>query len=104
VILAPDFMPDNIRWSAGRLIAAGMRYDEPACGGLRRIVAGVADPMLCHRGYVVAALDPRRASWTILADSGPETDFNGVSVGVIVGNRLWLGSYQSNRIAFRPLP
>ena len=57
-ILAADFMPDNIHWSGGHLLTAGMRYREPACGGLRRIVDGAADPMLCHRGYVVAELNP----------------------------------------------
>jgi hypothetical protein len=103
-ILAPDFMPDNIHWSDGRLITAGMRTDEPACGGLRRIVGGVADPMACHRGYVVAELDPRTFSLTTILDAGPDADFNGVSAASIVDGMLWLGSYQSNRIAYREMP
>jgi len=103
-ILAADFMPDNIHWSGGRLLAAGMRTDEPACGGLRRIVAGVADPMLCHRGYVVAELDPATGRLTTIAEAGPDPGYNGVSAATIVDDMLWLGSYQSNRLAWRPLP
>ena len=103
-ILAADFMPDNIHWSGGRLIAAGMRYREPACGGLRQIVNGVADPMLCHRGYVVAALDPATGHLSTIAKAGPDPAFNGVSAAVIVDDILWLGSYQADRLAWRPLP
>lgn len=103
-IVLPDFMPDNIHWTGGRLIAAGMRLDEPACGGLRRIVDGAADKMLCHRGYGVAAIDPQSGTVSSVAYGAPEAGFNGVSAAAIVGNDLWLGSYQADRIAVRPLP
>jgi hypothetical protein len=101
---APDFMPDNIHWDGSRLIAAGMRYDEPACGGVRKVIAGKADDMHCHRGYVVAAVDPATLDFHTLAYSGPNPDFNGVSAGVILEGTLWLGSYQADRLAFRPTP
>jgi hypothetical protein len=101
---SPGFMPDNIRWEGHRLIAAGMIYDEPACGGIRRIINGRADPMLCHRGYVVAAVDPRTLRFTVLAYAEPNPEFNGVTTGLIVGSRLWLGSYQADRLAYRDLP
>jgi hypothetical protein len=99
--VAPGFMPDNIHWDGDTLIAAGMQYDEPACGGLRKIIDGVADPMLCHRGYTIARLDPRSMVYSILAYSEPDPSFNGTSTGVIVGENLWLGSFQSDRIAIR---
>jgi hypothetical protein len=101
---APGFMPDNVRWEGERLVAAGMTYDEPACGGIRRIVNGRADPMLCHRGYVVAAVDPQTLHFTVLAYAEPNPAFNGVTTGLLVGGRLWLGSYQADRVAYRPLP
>jgi hypothetical protein len=103
-VTAPGFMPDNIHWDNGRLIAAGMRLDEPACGGLRKIINGVADDMRCHRGYTVAQLDPGTMTFTILAHSEPNADFNGVSAAVMVNHELWLGSYQADRLAHRPLP
>lgn len=102
--LAPGFMPDNLRWSGGRLLLAGMRLDEPACGGLRKVVSGIADPLLCHRGWAVGALDTRKRRIAIVAAAQPQPGFNGLSSAVIAGDRLWLGSFQSNRIAWLPLP
>ncbi|WP_288338640.1 hypothetical protein [uncultured Sphingomonas sp.] len=102
--VAPDFMPDNIRWSGGRLLIAGMRLDEPACGGLRIVVAGVADPMLCHRGWVVGAVDRAAHRIATVAYGGPQPQFNGLSAAALVGDTLWLGSFQSDRLAFVPLP
>lgn len=104
VIEMPGFMPDNIHWTSGKLVAAGMRFDEPACGGLRRVVNGEADKMLCHRGYGVAAIDPVTGSVTTLAYGEPVSAFNGVSAAAITGDTLWLGSYQSDRLAVRKLP
>jgi hypothetical protein len=101
---SPGFMPDNIHWEGHRLVAAGMTYDEPACGGIRRIINGKADPMLCHRGYVVAAVDPRTLRFTVLAYAEPNPVVNGITTGLIVGSRLWLGSYQADRVAYRELP
>jgi hypothetical protein len=103
-VIAPGFMPDNIHWDGDRLIAAGMQYDEPACGGLRKIVDGKADDMRCHRGYTVAQLDPATLTFSVLAYAEPDPHFNGVSAAIIVGETLWLGSYQVARIAYRPLP
>jgi hypothetical protein len=103
-IVMPDFMPDNIHWTGGRLIAAGMRLDEPACGGLRRVVDGEADKMLCHRGYVVAAIEPARGTVSTLAYGEPEAAFSGVSAAAIIDDTLWLGSFQADRLAYRPLP
>lgn len=96
---APDFMPDNIHWDGGRLLLAGMVRDEPACGGVRKIVDGVADGMLCHRGYAVAQLDPSTRRFARVAGGGPDPVFNGVSAAIIIDNKIWLGSYQADRIA-----
>jgi hypothetical protein len=102
--VAPGFMPDNIHWDGDELIAAGMQYDEPACGGLRKIIDGKADPMLCHRGYTVGRLDPKSLTWRLVAYSEPNPAFNGTSTGLVVGDELWIGSYQADRIAIRKLP
>jgi hypothetical protein len=103
-IVAPGFMPDNIHWDGDRLILAGMQYDEPACGGTRKIVNGRADDMRCHRGYTVAALDPQTLDFSILAYAEPNPVFNGVSAARIVEDELWLAAYQGDRIAVRRLP
>lgn len=102
---AADFMPDNIHWSGGRLLLAGMRLDEPACGGPRSVVGGVADPMLCHRGWVVGEVDLARRRIATVAYGSPQPRFNGLSAAALVGDELWLGSFQSDRLAIvSPLP
>lgn len=102
--VAPGFMPDNIHWDDGKLLLAGMQYDEPACGGTRKIIDGKADEMRCHRGYTVAQLDPESMIYSIVAYAEPDPDFNGVSAAAIVAGELWLASYQANRVAWRSAP
>jgi len=102
--VAPDFMPDNIHWTGGRLLLAGMRYDEPACGGLRKVIDGQADPMLCHRGWVVGELDPAQGRIATFAYGGPQAGFNGLSTAALAGGELWLGSYQAGRLAIVRAP
>jgi len=104
VLTAPGFMPDNIHWDAGRLIAGGMQYDEPACGGLRKIIDGQADGMSCHRGYAIGQLDAAAGRFDLIAYAEPDPLFNGVSGAVLVGDELWLSSYQADRVAHRRLP
>jgi hypothetical protein len=101
---APGFMPDNLRWSGNRLIAAGPMYDEPACGGTR--LAVVDNPVLtrCHRGFMIAQLDPTTMAWTILAYAEPNPAISVVATGVVVGDTLWIGAASADAIAYRPLP
>jgi hypothetical protein len=101
---APAFMPDNLRWSGDRLIAAGPWFDEPACGGTR--LAVVDNPVLtsCHRGYVVAQLEPKTLTWTVLAYAVPNPNIAVVSTGVLVGDTLWIGAANSEGIGYQPLP
>lgn len=103
-VTIPNFMPDNLHWDGNRLILAGMQYDEPACGGTRKIIDGKADDMRCHRGYTVAELDPLTLELTTIAYAEPLGNFNGVSAARIVGDELWLAAYQGERIAVRALP
>jgi len=101
---APGFMPDNLRWSGNRLIAAGPMYDEPACGGTR--LAVVDNPVLtsCHRGFMIAQLDPNTMAWTILAYAEPNPAISVVATGVVMGDTLWIGAASADAIAYRPLP
>lgn len=102
-VIAPGFMPDNIHWDGDRLVLAGMLYDEPACGGTRKIINGKADDMRCPRGYVVAQLNPDSLEFSTIAYAEPNPAFNGVSAARILGNDLWLASYQADRVAVRRL-
>jgi hypothetical protein len=95
-----EFGPDNVRWTAGnRLITAGMIDDEPACGGPPKTEAGIR----CARGYVVATIDPKSMAVTDIARGPATSTFTGTAIAMLVGNELWLGSFNADRLAYRLL-
>ena len=98
------FNLDNIHWSNGKLIAAGMMYDEPACGGTRKQILDRGGELACKRGWVAAELDPTAMTWTILAYGEPNPAFGGIATALVIGDTLWLSSYTEDRVAWRTLP
>ena len=94
-----EFAPDNVRWADNRLITAGMIDNEPGCGGPPRNREGIR----CSRGYVAAAIDPMTMAATEIA-RGPATPaFTGTATAIRVGNEVWLGSFNADRVAYRSL-
>jgi hypothetical protein len=93
-----EFGPDNVRWTRdNKLITAGMIDNEPACGGPPKTEAGIR----CARGYVAATIDPKTMAVTEIA-RGPATPaFTGTAIAMRVGNELWLGSFNADRLAYR---
>jgi sugar lactone lactonase YvrE len=95
-----EFGPDNVRWTAdNRLITAGMLDNEPACGGAPKTEEGIR----CPRGYVVVTIDPKTMAVTEIARGPATPSFTGTAIAMRVGNELWLGSFFSDRIAYRSL-
>jgi hypothetical protein len=103
-IRTPFYNLDNIHWSGDRLIAAGMMFDEPACGGTRKQIQDAHGNMNCHRGWVVSQLDPKAMRWRILAYGEPNPVFGGIATGLVTAKTLWISSFQMDRVAWRPLP
>ena len=103
-IRTPFYNLDNIHWSGDRLIAAGMMFDEPACGGTRKQIQAAHGNMNCHRGWVVSQLDPNAMHWKILAYGEPNPSFGGIATGLVIGKTLWISSFQMDRVAWRSLP
>jgi len=95
-----EFGPDNVRWTAdNKLITAGMLDNEPACGGAPKTEEGIR----CPRGYVAVTIDPKTMAVTEIA-RGPATPaFTGTAIAIRVGNELWLGSFNADRLAYRAL-
>jgi hypothetical protein len=95
-----EFGPDNIRWTNdNRLITAGMIDNEPACGGPPKTEAGIR----CSRGYIAATIDPKTMAVAEVA-RGPATPaFTGTAIAMRVGDELWLGSFNADRLAYRSL-
>ena len=85
-------------------------WSPPACVSMSRPAAGCARwlPALPTRCSATAAMSsapstlrPERCGSSPSGE--PELAFNGVSAAAIVGDTLWLGSYQADRLAYRPL-
>jgi hypothetical protein len=107
-IRTPWYNLDNIHWSGApnnqRLIAAGMMFDEPACGGTRKQIQDAHGDMNCRRGWVVSELNPKSMTWKILAYGEPNPAFGGIATGLVIGKTLWISSFQMDRVAYRSLP
>jgi hypothetical protein len=95
-----EFGPDNIRWTRdNRLITAGMIDNEPACGGAPKTEAGIR----CSRGYIAATIDPKTMAVTEIARGPATPSFTGTAIAIRVGDELWLGSFNADRLAYRSL-
>ena len=95
-----EFGPDNVRWTSdNRLITAGMIDDEPSCGGPPKTEAGIR----CSRGYVAATVDPKTMAVTEIARGPATASFTGTAIAIRVGDELWLGSFNADRLAYRSL-
>ena len=95
-----EFGPDNVHWTSdNRLITAGMLDDEPACGGAPKDEKGIR----CPRGYVVVTIDPKTMAVTELARGPATPSFTGTASAMRVGDDLWLGSFNADRLAYRSL-
>src|ERR1051325_942471 len=53
---------------------------------------------------MAGALDPEKMTWSIVAYGIPNPVFNGVSAATVQGGNIWLGNYQSDRLAYLPVP
>jgi hypothetical protein len=94
-----EFGPDNVRLIDGRLVTAGMIDNEPACGGAPKTAEGIR----CARGYVAAAIDPKTMAVTEIARGPASPAFTGTATAIPLGNELWLGSFNADRVAYRQL-
>jgi hypothetical protein len=97
------FVPDNVhRSSDGRLLTAGMKVDEPACGGAE----GTRDfekLRNCPRASIATAIDPVTMQDTVLFEAPANPTFSNVTMILTIGDRFWLGSFSGDRIAYGSL-
>lgn len=91
-----DFLPDNLTWTKeGRLLAAGVKGARGDCP------EGSGRP--CIQGFGVAEINPATMQARPIFDSA-STDplITGVSVAFKVGNSVYLGAFQGDRIVKIP--
>jgi len=93
-----NFLPDNLTWTkAGRLLAAGVKGARGDCP------EGSGRP--CIQGFGVAEIDPAKMQMRPIFDSAAhEPLIGGVSVALEVGNSIYLGAFQGERLVKIPYP
>lgn len=93
--VALDFLPDNIKPAArGGLLVAGQKSDVLSIAG-----CGAN----CPQRWVVARIDPRRATVTKLMEHGGTNQVNYACTALIAGGTLYVTVRGDRRIAFVPL-
>lgn len=91
-----DFMPDNLTWTRdGRLLVAGVKGARGDCP------EGSGRP--CIQGFGVAEIDPSAMLVRTIFDSATkEPLITGVSVAFAVGDSIYLGAFQGDRLVKIP--
>ena len=94
--------PDNLHLMAdGRLLVTSSKLYEASCGGPAGPRPG--EPR-CPRGYAVAAIDTTRRTVEVIAEGPPNALFMAASASALLGETLWLGTPNGDRLAYRKVP
>jgi sugar lactone lactonase YvrE len=88
-----DFMPDNLTWTKkGQILAAGVKGTRGDCGGTP-----------CLQAFGVAEIDPATMKAETIFDSqGKGALIAGVSVALQMGDSIYIGSFQGDRLVKIP--
>lgn len=98
------FTPDNVhRGPDGRLLTAGMKNDEPACGGPPGPQHTLEKLSTCPRGTIGMAIDPKTMKTRVLVTSTATPSFSNATMILPVGDEVWIGTFSSDRVAYTSL-
>jgi hypothetical protein len=92
-----DFMPDNITWTSDhKMLAAGVKGSRGECP------PGSGKP--CNQTFGVAEIDPGKMTAKTVFDSADQAGplIGGVSVALQVGNSIYIGAFQGDRLVKAP--
>ena len=100
-----DFIPDNLHMDGeGRLVTAGLLIEDPACGSVFGTDGFELEKFAsCPRPFVVLAVDPQTMAVTKLLENPAIEQFSNVTMGLQVGNEMWIGTFAGDRVAYRSL-
>ncbi len=87
-----SFAGDNLRWSEdGRsLLVGGQKF-----------VARKGGPASLD-GWSVVRVDPDTLAVRMVRDAGPQEKMQGITVGVEVGNEIWVGQFRGSQVGYFP--
>lgn len=98
------FTPDNVhRGPDGRLLTAGMKDDEPACGGPPGPQHTLEKLGSCPRGFIAAAIDPRTMQHTIVAEGPANPAFSNATMILEKGKEFYVGTFSGDRVGYGTL-
>ncbi len=99
------FVPDNLHMDAdGRLVTAGLDLHGTACGEFERSLEfSLEEFATCPRPFTVVAIDPTTMQVEVIATGPANPQFSNITMAVEVGDELWIGSFASDRVAFRSM-
>lgn len=99
------FVPDNLHMgSDGRLLTAGLNIVDPVCGDVPQSSEFDLGKFAgCPRPFTVLAIDPQSMQGKVLATAPANRRFSNVTMGLIVGDELWIGTFAGDRIGYRSL-
>lgn len=99
------FVPDNLRLAEdGRLLTAGMDVVDPVCGDVKLSSEfSLEEFAACPRPFTVWSVDPQSMEGRVLATSPAIEDFSNITIGILVGDELWVGTFLGDRIAYRSI-
>jgi hypothetical protein len=99
------FVPDNLHMGPdGVLITGGLVADDPECGNVRG-----PDPFdlevfaTCPRPFIIEAVDPQTMASKELARGPANPEFSKITMALMVGGEIWIGTFAGDRIAWRSL-
>jgi len=88
------FAGDNLRWSddGKTLLVGGQKF-----------VARKGGPASLD-GWSVVRVNPDTLELKMVRDAGPDETMQAVTVGIEVGNEIWMGQFRGNQVGYFPKP
>jgi hypothetical protein len=98
------FTPDNVHMAPdGKLLTAGMKNDEPACGGAPGPQHDLAKLSTCPRGFIAMSIDPMTMKEALYAQGPANPSFSNATMVLPVDKQFWIGSFSADRVGHAPL-
>lgn len=96
--------PDNVHMSEdGKLLTAGMKNDEPACGGPPGPQHTLEALSTCPRGFIAISIDPKTMQDTIIAEGPATPAFSNATMVLTLDRQFWIGTFSGDRVGYGTL-